>query len=292
MSETVGFIGLGAMGEPMAGNLVKAGFEVRVYNRTASKAEALVAQGARRVSLATEAVRPGGLLVTMLADDAALEAVAGEDSGMAEQLGFGGVHLSMSTVSPKTARHLAELHARAGAAYVAGPVFGRPDAAAAAKLWICLSGPREAKARVQPLLKAMGQGSFDFGEDAGAANVAKLAGNFLLAAAIESMAEALAMAERNGVDKGAVAEMLGRTLFACPVYQNYGRAIAQQNFQPAGFRLALGLKDLKLALETARTAGASMPVGELVRGRLEHAVVKGRADWDWAALALGAFEGE
>ncbi len=292
MSETIGFIGLGAMGGAMAGNLLKAGFEVRVFNRTASKAQALAAQGARRASLPTDAVRPGGLLVTMLADDAALEAVAGEGSGMPERLGLGGVHLSMSTVSPRTARRLAPLYAKAGAAYVAGPVFGRPDAAAAAKLWICLSGPSEAKARVQPLLKAMGQGSFDFGEEAGAANVAKLAGNFLLAAAIESMAEAFAMAERSGVDKGAVAEMLGRTLFACPVYQNYGRAIAEQRFQPAGFRLALGLKDLNLALETARTAGASMPVGELVRGRLEDAVAKGRADWDWAALALGALERE
>ena len=292
MAETVGFIGLGSMGGPMAANLVKAGFEVLVFNRTTSKVAPLVALGARCVSLPTEVVRPGGLLVTMLADDAALEAVAGEGSGMAERLGFGGVHLSMSTVSPRTARRLAEDHARTGAAYVAGPVFGRPDAAAAAKLWICLSGKAEAKARVQPLVKAMGQGSFDFGEEPGAANVVKLAGNFLLAAAIESMAEAFAMAERNGVEKAAVAEMLGKTLFACPVYQNYGRAIAEQRFQPAGFRLALGLKDLKLALETGLGAGASMPVGELVRERLEEAVAKGRADWDWSALALGALEGE
>lgn len=290
MSESVGFIGLGNMGAPMAANLIKAGFDVRVFNRTPGKAASLEALGGRRVSLPSEAARPGGVLVTMVSDDRALEALASDEGGLVDALGYGGVHLSMSTVSPETSRRLAEGHARRGAVYVAAPVFGRPDAAAAARLWICVSGQAEAKVRVRPLLDAMGRGVFDFGDDPGAANVAKLCGNVLIGAAIESMAEALALAQKSGVNMGAVADMLGKTLFACPIYQGYGKAMVEGRFQPAGFRLVLGLKDVNLALSAAAGAGVPMPVAELVKARQEAQVAGGRGEWDLASMALGAFE--
>src|SRR5271166_853729 len=218
MSEQVGFIGLGKMGQGMARNLVAAGYSVTVYNRTRAKAEPIAAMGAKIADAAVDAVTAGGVVVTMLADDRTLEEIA-RAGDLANRLGQGGVHLSMSTISPETARRLAQEHLKTGASYVAAPVFGRPEAAAARKLWICTSGPKAAKDRSSPILKAMGQGIFDFGEDPGAANVVKLTGNFLIAAAIEAMGEALALAEKNGVDRLTLAEMLGRTLFAAPVYQ-------------------------------------------------------------------------
>jgi 3-hydroxyisobutyrate dehydrogenase-like beta-hydroxyacid dehydrogenase len=205
MSERVGFIGLGNMGQPMASNLLKAGFALRVYNRNTSKTEPLVAQGAQRVTQPGDVVEPGGIVVTMVANDNALESVVIGEHGLLERLGPNGIHLSMSTVSPATARKLADLHAKHGSTYLAAPVFGRPDAAAAGKLFICLSGSQAGKERVQPLLHALGQGVYDFGEDAGAANVIKLTGNFLIAAAMEAMAEAFTLAEKNGIEHTKVA---------------------------------------------------------------------------------------
>ena len=179
MSGFIGFIGIGGMGEPMAGNLLKAGYTLRIYNRTPSKAASLVDQGANLVHQPREVAEPGRIVITMLSDDRALEGAVADDNGLLQRLGPGGIHLSMSTVSPATARSLAERHRRYGVAYLAAPVFGRPQAAAARKLFICLSGPQAAKERVQPVLNTLGQGVFDFGEDQGAANVVKLAGNFL-----------------------------------------------------------------------------------------------------------------
>src|SRR5205085_4368034 len=191
-----------------------------------------------------------GIVVSMVANDQALEEIV-MSPGFLERLGSGGIHLSMSTVSPFTARKLAEIHAKQGSTYLAAPVFGRPDAAAAQKLWICVAGPQAAKERVQPLLKAMGQGVFDFGEDPGAANIVKLCGNFLIVSAMEAMAEVLTLAEKSGLDRLAVIDMLTRTMFSAPIYQNYGKRIAEKRHTPAGFRQSLGLKDINLARETA-----------------------------------------
>jgi 3-hydroxyisobutyrate dehydrogenase-like beta-hydroxyacid dehydrogenase len=193
MSEQVGFIGLGEMGLGMARNLRAAGYAVTVYNRTRSKAEPLAALGAKIAETAADAVTAGGVAVTMLSDDRALEEII-IGGGVGTRLGKGGIHVSMSTISPQTARRLAQYHAPGGSAYVAAPVFGRPEAAAARRLWICTSGPHGSKQRINPLLQAMGQGIFDFGEEAGAANVVKLAGNFLIASAIEALGEAMALA--------------------------------------------------------------------------------------------------
>ncbi len=290
MSELIGFIGLGSMGEPMASNLLKAGYTLRVYNRTPSKAASLVNQGAKLVSHPRDVAEPGGTVITMLSDDQALEAVVGGDNGLLVRLGRGGMHLSMSTVSPATARNLAERHQRYGVAYLAAPVFGRPEAAAARKLWICLSGPQATKESVRPVLSALGQAVFDFGEDPGAANVVKLSGNFLIAAAIEAMAEAMTLAQKNGIDRARISDMLGQTLFACPIYQNYGKAIAQERYKPAGFKLSLGLKDIDLVLQTAASSKMPMPLANLLHDRFVSALAKGREELDWAALALGASE--
>ena len=290
MSGLIGFIGIGSMGEPMAGNLLKAGYTLRIYNRTPSRAASLVGQGAKLVSHPREVAEPGGIVITMLSDDRALEGAMVDDNGLLQGLGPGGIHLSMSTVSPATARSLAERHRRYGVAYLAAPVFGRPQAAAARKLWICLSGPQAAKERVQPVLSTLGQGVFDFGEDPGAANVVKLAGNFLIASAIAAMAEAFTLAEKNGINRERIADMLTQTLFACPVYQNYGKAIAQERYKPAGFKLSLGLKDIDLVLQAAASSKMPMPLASMLHDRFMSALAKGREELDWAGLALGISE--
>jgi 3-hydroxyisobutyrate dehydrogenase-like beta-hydroxyacid dehydrogenase len=287
MSETLGFIGLGNMGAPIAANLLKAGFGLRVYNRTASKAAPLTAKGATLAASPADVAQPGGIVLTMLADDRAVEELCLAGQSFVERLAPGGIHISLSTISPVTARRLAEHHAKYKVDYIASPVFGRPDAAAAAKLWICVSGPAAAKRRVQPILTAIGQGIFDFGEDAGAANVVKLCGNFLFAASIETIAEMLTLAEKSGVSKKAVAEMIGKL---SPLHSGYANQIAEQKFEPAGFRLALGLKDVNLIMQTAAASMTPMPLGSLLHDRYVSAVAKGRADLDWSAIALGVAE--
>jgi 3-hydroxyisobutyrate dehydrogenase-like beta-hydroxyacid dehydrogenase len=290
VAAQAGFVGLGAMGLPMASNLCAAGYQLRVYNRTAAKADPLLQRGAELVSNSAATASSGGVVVSMVSDDAALEnLVVGVDT-IAHRLAPGGIHLSMSTVSPALSRRLAQYHAENGSVYLAAPVFGRPDAAAAKRLSICVSGPEEAKHKVRPLLDAMGQRVFDFGGDPGAANVVKLSGNFLIAAAMEAMAEALAMAEKNGVDRMKTIEMLSSTLFACPVYQGYGSAIAAMRHTPAGFRLPLGLKDVELVLKTGAEARAPMPLASMLRDRFISSLAKGRESMDWSALALCARE--
>lgn len=290
MSTEIGFIGLGAMGAPIAANLATAGYKLRVYNRTASKADALVAMGATRVERPGDAAVPGGVAITMLADDAALEAVTLGAGGLAERLGSGGIHISMSTVAPATSRRLAQHHATRGSTYVAAPVFGRPDAAKAKRLWVLASGPAVQRAAIRPVLEAVGQGIFDFGDEPGAANVAKLAGNFLIAANLEAMSEAFTMAEKQGVDRAAVADMLAKTLFACPIYQGYGKAIAEKRFTPVGFRMPLGLKDVELALRTAAEVTMALPIASLVRDRFLASLAKGREEMDWSAIALSVLD--
>src|SRR5258708_24731396 len=214
MKETVGFIGLGGMGLAMATNLLKAGFDLLVYNRTAEKARPLLENGARLARSPAEAVEPGGVVVTMVSDDRALEEVTLGANGLLDRLGDG-IHLSMSTIAPRTARRLAGLHRERGAGYVASPVFGKPQVAAEAKLWVVTSGDAAARARVRPLQEAMSRGVYDFGEDPGAANAIKLAGNFLLGAAIEAMAEALTLAQKHGVPRQQTYEFLSPTRVDC-----------------------------------------------------------------------------
>jgi 3-hydroxyisobutyrate dehydrogenase-like beta-hydroxyacid dehydrogenase len=290
MNLTLGFIGTGNMGLPIAKNLLESGYSLRVFNRTPGKAAYLAALGAKLVSSCGETAEPGGIVFTMLSDDNALEQVAIGDNGLVKALGAGGIHVSLSTVSPAASRRVAEHHKAFGISYLAAPVFGRPEAAAARMLWICLSGAQTAKARVEPILKTLGRGVTDFGEDPGGANVVKLAGNFLLASAVEAMGEMIAFAEKNGIARGQIIDLMTSTLFACPVYQVYGKALVEQCYKPAGFRMELGLKDAGLVLQTAAASKVPMPLAGLVRDRLLAGIAKGRGDWDFTAFALAAAE--
>lgn len=291
MSMTVGFIGLGNLGRPMAINLLNAGFDLRVYNRTAEKAHAVAAGAADRVVVAQSPVgvaMPGGILLTVLSDDQAVTSVA--DDAVLAALGPGGVHVSMSTILPATSQRLAQTHAAHGVTYVAAPVFGRPEAAAARKAWICTSGPEDAKARVRPILDALGQGIFDFGTSPGAANVVKLSGNFLLAAAIEGMAEAAALGEKNGIPRDALLGFLTNTLFNCQIYNGYSQRLIAADFDKVGFTNELALKDMRLASEVALASATAMPMLDLVRRRYLAAVANDRGWLDASGLALGAAE--
>ncbi len=285
---TIGFIGLGAMGAPMAERLCAAGHALAVYNRSPAKAEPLVTRGARRAATPGDACAPGGMVLSIVADDAALEAVTLGPDGLAARLGRGGLHVSMSTIAPATARRMAEAHAAHGSLYLAAPVFGRPDAAAAGKLRIVCSGPDAAKARFLPLVPAIGVDHHDFGAEVGAANVVKLAGNFMIATAIEALGETLTFVGKNGIDRSAVAKFFGDTLFACPVYRGYGAQIAEERWSPAGFRLMLGLKDVKLALAAAEESGVPLAIGSLLRDRFLASIARGDGELDWSAMALGA----
>lgn len=285
MDKEIGFVGLGNMGRPMAANLIKAGFKLKVYNRTPAKAEELVAAGAQLVDSAAETVSAGGIVITMVANDQALEEVVWGPGGFGDKLGPNGVHLSMSTVAPETTRRMAAQHKDRGSYYVASPVFGRPEAAAAQKLFVLSAGTEAARQRVRPLQDAMGQRVFDLGKEPAAANVIKVGGNFMIMAAMEAMAEAFTLAEKAGIERQVAADIYASTLFACTVYQGYGKLIANQTYEPAGFRLALGYKDCGLVLNEAGLTRTPMPLASLLRDRLLASIAKGRENQDWAALA-------
>lgn len=280
----VSFIGIGNLGLPMATNLLAAGFDLTVYNRTTEKAKPLVEQGAKLAPTALDAANNAAVIITVLSDDAALHAIA--DEAFLRACQGGAIHLSMSTLLPATSEKLAATHAAHNLTYLAAPVFGRPEAAAARKLWICISGPADAKARVRPILDALGQGVFDFGSAPGAANVVKLSGNFLLAAAIEAMGEACALAEKNGIPRADLLNMLTATLFNCPIYTNYAKRIIAADFDNVGFTSRLALKDMRLALETATTSDTPMPILSLLRDRYLAALANGQGHLDASALAL------
>jgi 3-hydroxyisobutyrate dehydrogenase-like beta-hydroxyacid dehydrogenase len=288
--DRIGFIGLGVMGRAMALRLLREGHALRVYNRTPERSHELGHEGATPASQPAATAAHGGVVVTMVSDDHALKEVTLGTEGLLGRLGEGGVHLSMSTVSPQLSRELSELHAGAGEHYVAAPVFGRPPAAEAGQLWICFSGSATARQRVRPLLALLGRELFEFGDDPGAANVVKLAGNFLIITATEAMAEAFSLAEKNGIERRAVHDFVSSTLFACPIYRNYGLAVAEHRYEPPGFGLPLGLKDIWLALQTAHRSGVPMPLAGVVHDRLLASVSKGRSHLDVAGLAVEASE--
>jgi 3-hydroxyisobutyrate dehydrogenase-like beta-hydroxyacid dehydrogenase len=279
----LGFIGLGQMGIGMAGNLLKAGHEVTVFNRSPDKAAPLLAQGA--VLAATPAAACGGDAVfTMLADDAALEAVSFGADGILGALGKGAIHISCSTIGVACSARLAAAHEEAGQRFVAAPVFGRPDAAAAGKLFVIAAGAAAALAECAPLLDAIGQRTFIMGDSPPSANLVKLSGNFLIASVIESLGEAIALVAKGGIDPLAYLEMLTSTLFAAPVYKTYGALIAGGNFTPAGFAAPLGQKDIRLTLAAAEQLEVAMPVASLLRDRFLTLLATGGKDLDWSAL--------
>ena len=285
----VGFVGLGSMGAEMARNLIKAGHELTVYNRTRSRAEPFAALGATIVAAPGEATKNAEAVIVMLADDRAVESVVFGTSGIIESLAEAGIHICMSTISVALSRRLAATHRDKHQHYVAAPVFGRPEAAAAAKLFIVAGGPSDQVQRCQPLFDAMGQKTFTAGEDAAGAHVIKVAGNFLISTVIESLAESFALIRKSGVDPNRFLEILTNSLFTAPVYKTYGALVAAQKFEPVGFKLPLGLKDNRLVMAAADEAAVPMPMASLIHDRFITAIAQGLSEADWSAIASVSF---
>ena len=284
MTSSIGFIGLGRMGLPMAQNLLDADFPLAVFNRTASRADTLRQNGARWANSPRDLAAQSDIVISIIADDAALRAIALGEDGILAGLKPDGIHVDMSTVSPDVTKELAPLYHDREAHFVASPVFGRPEAAAAAKLWICPAGSAAAIDRCRPAFEVMGQGVIVVGDEPHLANVLKLVGNFFVIAGIETLSEALTLAEKGGLQNETVLELI-RALLPVPLFQGYGSRIARQEFAPAGFALALGLKDVGLMQKLAKDVVAPLPLADLADNHLRAAFARGRGDLDWGALA-------
>ncbi|MEL7935593.1 NAD(P)-dependent oxidoreductase [Pseudomonas delhiensis] len=279
----IGFLGLGGMGAGMAANLIRGGHQVHLWNRSPAALEPLLALGGLAAADPVAAF-DADVVISMLADDTATRAVL-LDSGALDSAQPGLIHLSMATLSVALIGELAERHRQRDLAFIAAPVFGRTDVAEAGKLNILAAGPAEAIAEVQPLLDLMGQKTWPLGDDPLSAAAVKIAGNFMIASAIEAMGEASALAKGFGVEPAQLLEIMGSTLFNAPVYRNYGALIAEQRYEPAAFRLVLGLKDVGLALAAGQSRHVPLPFASVLRDNLLEAVAQGDGERDWAALA-------
>jgi 3-hydroxyisobutyrate dehydrogenase-like beta-hydroxyacid dehydrogenase len=280
----IGFLGLGKMGSGIAANLLRAGHEVTVWNRSANKAESLIAQGAAQAASPREAASGRAVVMSMLADDPALEAVLAGQDGLLEGLARGALHVSLSTIAVSTADRIAALHGHRGQRLVCAPVFGRPDAAAAAKLFIVAAGPEADFEEANALFPAIGQRTFYLGEKPSTANLMKLCGNFTILAAIESMAEAMALAQKGGIPKKQFLEVLTGSLFDLPVYRRYGAALVEDRFKPAGFAAPLGLKDMRLVGQSAEALRMPMPVLNVLKDHLLQTIGAEGDDIDWSGI--------
>jgi 3-hydroxyisobutyrate dehydrogenase-like beta-hydroxyacid dehydrogenase len=285
----IGFIGLGNMGSGMAANLLKAGHELTVYNRTAEKAEALVVQGALLAKTPAEASKVD-IVFTMLADDEALESIAFGEHGVVSSLAPGTIHVSAGTISVALSEKLTREHAHRGQRFVSAPVFGRPEAARTAKLFVVVGGPKDAVERCMPLFEAIGQKTFHFGDRPSNANLVKLGGNFLIASTVEALSEVMALIAKGGLDRHQYLDFLTSTLFAAPVYKTYGSLIADQKFTPAGFAAPLGLKDVRLALAAGEGLRVPLPMASLIRDRFLRLLAAGGESLDWSAISELALE--
>lgn len=282
----VGFIGLGNMGIGMAKSLLRAGYKVTVYNRTRAKAEALTSSASGSATVAAtiaDACNPG-VVFTMMADDHAVSDAAFAPNGIVASLPKGGVHISCSTISVALADKLAAEHARAGQQFVSAPVFGRPDAAEAAKLAIVAAGDKSAVERCRPLFEAMGPKLLVIGETPSQANTVKLTGNFMIATVLESLSEAIAFARKSGIDAAVLLDFLTSTLFNAPVYKTYGGLILEGKYEPAGFVVPLGLKDIRLVLQAAEARNVPLPIASVIRDRFLTAIARGHEKSDWSVL--------
>ncbi len=283
----VGFIGLGQMGRAMATNLMKAGHRVRVWNRSPEPAQAMAREGAIAVETPAEAFA-GDAAITMLADDAAMRSVILEH-GLLTRVPKPHVHIAMSTISVALAREMTERHAEHGIGYLAAPVFGRTEVAVAAQLNILVAGPTALIGRATPLFEAMGQKVWPLGAEPFRANVVKLAGNYMIAASMQTIAEAMALGQAHGIDPHALHEIMTGTLFGGRVHTNYGPLIADGRYEPAAFKLTLGLKDVRLALGAGEATHVPMPLASLLRDNFLDAIAHGDGALDWTALAKVQF---
>ena len=280
---TIGFIGLGAMGAAMVRNLLARGVSVTVWNRSRAIVDELAAEGATPAATVDE-VFAADIVLTMLAHDAALREVL-VDSGALARARKGVVHVNHATISTALAGELSTLHAELGLGYVAAPVFGRPPVAQAGGLNVLAAGAPEAVAKALPVLEMLAAKVWPLGEDPIRANALKLAGNFMIVSAIESMGEAVALGEAYGVPAPELLDMLSSTLFAAPIYKIYGAMIAERRYTPPGFAAELGLKDVRLVLDAAEAKGLSMPLADLAEASLEMLVGGEEKGLDLAALA-------
>lgn len=286
----IAFLGLGAMGGAMARNLIKHGHKVIVWNRSSEPARAIAAEGAEIANTPAEAASRAEVAITMLADDQAVEAVALGDNSIAKGLAKGAAHVSMSTISVALSERLAFAHTERCQRFVAAPVFGRPEAAAAAKLFIAAAGAPDVIEKIRPALDALGQRSFVIGDTPAQANLLKLTGNFLITCVIESLAEAFALTAKGGIETAKVHEFLTETLFAAPIYKTYGGLILEGKFSPPGFKMALGQKDNRLIQQAAEALEVPLPFAAIVRDRFLAALANGDRDLDWSAIAKRAAE--
>jgi 3-hydroxyisobutyrate dehydrogenase-like beta-hydroxyacid dehydrogenase len=277
------------MGSGMAANLMKAGHQLTVYNRTPGKAGALGRQGAATAAVVADACR-GEVVVTMLADDVAVENVVFGTNGVLASLGKDMIHISMSTISVALSDRLAVAHADASQRFVAAPGFGRPDVAAAGKLFIVAGGAPDDVEACRPVFQALGQRTIHIADAPHAANLVKLSGNFLIASVLEALGEAIALVAKAGIDRRRYADLLTSTLFTGPVFTNYGPLIAEQKFTPAGFAASLGEKDIRLALAAAETLRVPMPLASVVHDRLLTLIARGGEALDWSAIGKLAAE--
>jgi len=286
MKQVIGFVGLGQMGQPMALNLLRAGFELRVFDVREERLAPLVAQGAKPAPRLEDVTEPGGIVVTMVPDDRTLLQVALGEGGILSRIGQDGIHLSLSTVSPEVAAQLAKLYEHQGSYYVSATVLGRPKVAEAGQLTLFVSGHPTGRTFVQPVLQALAKNTYDLGERVELANVFKLGYNFLIAAAIEAMGEAAALVERCDVNRATFLRMLVEfPLFKDAVYQGYGRMIGDRDYSDARFPVALGLKDVELVLQAAERVDLPLPYAGIVHGHLLAAQAAGRSHEDWSVLA-------
>ena len=279
-----GFIGLGQMGSNMAANLLNAGHDVIVYNRTREKLQELAAQGAQVAESIEDACR-GDVLITMLADDVAAESVAFKKDGIIAKLNKKAIHISMSTISVALAERLAIAHENADQYFISAPVFGRPDAATAGKLFIIAAGEKAAVDFCMPLFDVMGQKTFYIGERQEDANLVKLSGNFLVASIIEGLGEAMALIAKAGIDRRQYLDILTSSLFTAPSYQIYGKQIIEGKYQPAGFTAPLGQKDIRLTIAAAENLRVPMPMVSLLHDRFLTLLAQDGELLDWAAIA-------
>jgi 3-hydroxyisobutyrate dehydrogenase-like beta-hydroxyacid dehydrogenase len=286
----IAFLGLGNMGAHMARNLHRAGHSVTVWNRTHAKTEALQAEGINAANSVADAANGAEIVITMLADDQAVSSAVFGPDGVAENLAHGATHISMSTISVALSQQLTAEHHQRGQRYVSAPVFGRPEAAAAAKLVVAAAGHAADIERCQPVFDAVGQRTFVIGPKPEMANVLKLAGNFLICSVIESLGEAVALTRKYGIEPHEFVDLLTSTLFSAPVYKTYGGLIADQRYEPAGFKLRLGLKDVRLMQAAADSADVPMPILSVVHDNALAAIGRGMQDLDWSSLAQLAAE--
>jgi 3-hydroxyisobutyrate dehydrogenase-like beta-hydroxyacid dehydrogenase len=280
-SLQIGIIGLGNMGTPIAFNLLRAGFSLHVYNRSAGKANDLVAAGAKFCETPELLAQASDIVVTMVSDDAVLTEITDK---LLPALRPGAIHLSMSTVSPVTSTQLATRHSERGQLYLSSPVMGRPPAAEARQLFVLLSGAAEAKVRVAPVLEAIGQRTFDFGTDVAVAHTVKVTLNFMIFSIVELLSEVMLMAEKTGINKSTLLDTITGTIFGAPVFKNYGNLVLQEQDNTNGFATRLALKDLKLAEDAAGRAGIQLPLAAIIHSHFESFIASGGGEKDVSLL--------